>query len=328
MAEFFEQIWYFISSFLSVLPEFWNFRITTVDQSAVTIGNIVEGLTLFFLGYFVCIRLSRKLEKKLADNFNIEPSLLHNLTNIIFYILLVFLILFVLRFINIPLGALTFVGGALAVGFGLGSQNIVKNFISGFVIMLERTIKIGDIVEVDGFKGTVEQIGARGTKIKTIDNSHIIVPNSAFLEKNLLNWTLQDNVVKGQVSLGVSYDSDVKKVEKLIKQATCEVEQVLPHPEPKVLFKDLADSTLNFCVYFWAKLPHPLLLEEIESSIRFRVIDLFREEKIVIAFPQRDIHMDVVKPIPIHVLENLHASKEQAPPPKKNTPSPTKEKRD
>lgn len=309
MKQFFEQIWYIISSFLSVLPEFWNFKLATVDQSAVTIGNIVEGLTLFILGYFLCVKLSRKLEKKLADNFNIEPSLLHNLKSIIFYILLVFLILFVLRFINIPIGALTFVGGALAFGFGLGSQNIVKNFISGLVIMLEQPIKIGDIVEIEGFKGTVEQIGARGTKIKTIDNSHIVVPNSFFLEKNLFNWTLQDNVVRGKVSIGVSYESNVREVEKLMQQATCEREEVLAHPEPKVLFKDFGDNSLHFSVYFWAKVPNPIMLEEIESSIRFRVIELFQEEKIGIPFPQRDVHMDVLKPIPIHILEDSDSKK-------------------
>ena len=301
MEKFLEKL----LSLFSVLPDFWNFQIAVVDKSPITIGTIILGIILFISGYFLCLYISRSLEKRLFAHFDIEPSILHNLKNITFYILLVFLILFVLRFLNMPLTAFTFLGGALAVGAGLGSQNIVNNFISGLIIMMEQPIKVGDIIDVDGLHGTVEQIGARGTKVKAADNTHIIVPNSSFLEKNLLNWTLYDNVVRGQVKVGVAYGSDSRKAEKLIKQATDAEERVLKYPEPKVIFEEFGDSALAFSVYFWARAPNLMIMLEIKSNVRFQIDEIFRKELITIAFPQRDIHIDTLNPLKIEVLNKL-----------------------
>lgn len=307
MREIFKQIWNGFHSLISFLSDLLNFQLIVVDESPVTVGVVLFGMILFAFGYYICLRLSRSLEKKLLSHFDIEPSLIHNFKNIVFYILLLFLALFILRVINIPLTAFTLVAGAFAVGAGLGAQNVLKNFISGLVIMLEQPIKVGDIVEIDGLQGTVEQIGARGTKIKSTDNTHIVVPNSSFLESNLLNWTLQDNIVRGEVSVGVAYESDVKIVEALLIQAASEQDRVLQHPEPQVIFENFGSCSLDFFVYFWAQVPHPMMLPQIKSKIRFRITSLFHEKNIVIPFPQRDIRMDLIKPVSVEILEASNA---------------------
>src|SRR5690606_18317118 len=108
-----------------------------------------------------------------------------------------------LRMANVPLTVFTVVGGALAIGVGFGSQNIINNFVSGLILLLERPIRAGDFIEIGGTIGTVEKIGARSTLLLTPSNMHLIVPNSFFLEKEVLNWTLSDNVVRTEITLGV-----------------------------------------------------------------------------------------------------------------------------
>jgi potassium efflux system protein len=209
-----------------------------------------------------------------------------------------------LRIVNIPLTALAFVGGAVAIGVGFGSQNVVSNFISGVILLAERPIKLGDLVEVGGVYGSVERIGLRSTRIRTGDNIHVIVPNASFLESNVVNWTHTDERVRVSVEVGVAYGSATREVERVIREALAEHPRVEKSPDPVVLFTKFGDNSLEFRALFWIRMRRQLDRPSVESELRFRIDDLFREAGIVIAFPQRDVHLDAASPFEVRLVRS------------------------
>ena len=289
--------------FLSWVPDFWNIQLITVDNRAITLGKLITGVLLLVMGYFICRTISREIERRVLAHMDIDASLRHTLRTIIFYFLLVVLTLFVLHLLNVPITIFTVLGGALAIGVGFGSQNIVNNFISGLILMIERPVRVGDIVEVaqDGLKGTIEHIGARSTVIKSMDNTHFVVPNSSFLEKNILNWTLSDDVVRTKVVVGVAYGSPTREVEKLLNEAVLANDRILKYPEPMVIFNNFGDNSLEFEVYFWTRVLNVMQLKQLQSVVRYNIDKIFKENGVVIAFPQRDVHLDAVRPIQVQV---------------------------
>jgi small-conductance mechanosensitive channel len=169
--------------------------------------------------------------------------------------------------------------------------------------MLERPIKIGDIIEVENVSGTVEWVGARSTRIKTGDNMRLVVPNSMLLQNKIINWSLVDDTVKRVITAGVVYGSPVRQVEKLLLQAADEHRLVERYPEPLVLFSDFGESALIFVLHIWISLARAgkaqISIGRVESDLRFRIDELFRQEGIVMAYPQRDLHIDSIKPIEV-----------------------------
>jgi small-conductance mechanosensitive channel len=197
-----------------------------------------------------------------------------------------------LGMLGVPLGAFAFISGAIAIGIGFGAQNIINNFISGWILMGERPIRIGDLLELNGMLGRVEAINTRSTRIKRVDGVRIVIPNSHLLENIVVNWNLGDEDIRIFVSVGVAYGSPVRQVATLIEKAVLEQDDVLKDPEPRILFQDFGDSALIFEAYFWTQLKPGGDLRRLRSEIRFRIDELFRENDITIAFPQRDVHLD------------------------------------
>ena len=197
-----------------------------------------------------------------------------------------------LHILNIPLTAFAFLSGAIAIGLGFGAQNIINNFISGWILMWERPIKIGDFLEIEENKGTVESINTRSTLVRRIDGVHMLIPNSKLLENTVVNWTLVDRLIRSSVRIGVAYGSPVKTVTALILQATIEQKNILSDPKPTVYFDDFGDNALVFEVNFWINSQIEGGIRLMRSDIRYRIDELFTENDIVIAYPQRDIHID------------------------------------
>jgi small-conductance mechanosensitive channel len=206
-----------------------------------------------------------------------------------------------LELTNVPLTIFTFLGGAVAIGVGFGSQNILNNFISGLILLAEQPIRVGDLIDIDGLSGNVEKIGARSTRVKTGANLEIIVPNSKFLESNVTNWTLSDTRMRTVVKVGVAYGSPTERVAAILKQAVDECPLALPAPEPIILFKDFGDNSLSFEVHFWIYVRTMMQARKIESDLRYIIDGLLRAADISIAFPQRDVHLDTVKPIEVNI---------------------------
>lgn len=168
--------------------------------------------------------------------------------------------------------------------------------------MAERPIKVGDLIEVGTVYGNISKIGARSTQIRTGDNQDIIVPNSKFLENNVTNLTLSDEKLRTRVVVGIAYGSPTREAAKLMKHAAEEHGLVLKKPEPFVWFKDFGDNSLVFELHFWIKVRTISERLRTESDLRFQIDQRFREANICIAFPQRDIHIDTLKPIDIRLM--------------------------
>ncbi len=291
-----------IASLWRTVVDTWNLTIVDVDGRPVTIGSIAVFALLLIIGTWTCRFISRRIVGALARRFSVDEGAAAALQAVVFYVLLVSVVLLALKVVNVPLTVFAVLGGALAIGIGFGSQNIVNNFISGLIILVERPIRVGNLIQLGEIYGTVRHIGARSTRVVTGDNVEILVPNSSFLESNVTNWTLSDDQIRTRITVGVAYGSPVRKVEQLLLEAAKAHEHVLPDPAPQVLFADFGDNALVFQLLVWARIRRFVQRQRIESDLRFRIDELFREAGIVIAFPQRDIHLDTLRPLDVRVL--------------------------
>lgn len=289
-----------LSDIMADFQAIWNFPLGTTDAS-VTVGKLVLILVLVVVGYAISKLVGYVLGRRLAKS-RLQPDLVQMISRVIFWVILVLVFLTALSLLKIPITAFAFVTGAVAIGVGFGAQNILNNFISGWILMTEKPIRIGDFIEIDGMHGTVEGIGNRSTRIRRVDGVHMLVPNSILLERNVINWTLVDRTIRTTVRVGVAYGSPVRTVEALIGQAVSEQQEVNREPPPLVVFEDFGDSALVFDVYFWCDVGGERDLRKIRSNIRYRLSDLFDEHGIVIAFPQRDVHLAATTPLAVRLL--------------------------
>jgi small-conductance mechanosensitive channel len=273
------------------------------DPPALTVGTLCIGLVLLVCGYFAAGMISRWTANKLLTRFGLNKSAISPIQSITFYLLLGTFTMFSLNVLNVPMTVFSFLGGALAIGAGFGSQNIVNNFISGLILLAERPIRVGDTIQLDSWTGTVTQIGARSTKITNGSNHEIIVPNSKLLETSVVNWTLTDDTVGCTISVGAAYGSPTREVERLLLLAAKEHPHVLAEPPPAVIFKDFGADALTFELRFWVNL-RATNKGEVESDLRFRIDELMADRGIVLAFPQRDVHLNVLRPIEVRLRDN------------------------
>ena len=285
------------------LQKVWDFELWAIDNYSVTVRKLLTATFILIMGVLSAKYLLRALSRRVFALAHLEEGTASVILKTVTYFAYLFILIFALRMVNIPLGAFAFLGGAIAIGFGFGAQNLINNFISGFILMGERPIHIGDLIELEGILGRVEEIGARCTRVRTGENIHILVPNSSFLEKNITNWTLSDRNIRAKVTAGVIYGSPVREVERLLIKAATEDERVLRKPEPFVIFNDFGDNALIFELYFWIAVRQTIERRLIESSVRFRIDELFREAGIVIAFPQRDVHLDASGPLEFRLVD-------------------------
>lgn len=286
---------------MDTVKTIWNFELFSIGGAAIHVGQLVLVLGILVVGYFASKLIERFIRRRLAAT-EMRADAAYLLQRIVFYTLLVVVVMTALSLLKVPLGAFAFVSGAIAIGVGFGAQNVINNFISGWILLMERPIRIGDFIEIDDSNGVVEYIGNRSTRILRVDGVHMMIPNSQLLERAVVNWTLVDRRIRTSVKVGVAYGSPVRKVSELIEQATCEEPDVLPEPAPMVVFDDFGDNALVFEVYFWSEVGGERYLRQIRSSIRFRIDELFHEHGIVIAFPQRDVHMDTLRPLDIRLV--------------------------
>ncbi|HLT53584.1 MAG TPA: mechanosensitive ion channel domain-containing protein [Flavobacteriaceae bacterium] len=271
-----------MKEFLDLLNE--PYKIT--EKVSVSIMDFII-LVLVLLVATVVLRLIRKLITR-----NMPYSDKRKFKVVFSYgTWVIYVIIFLLTFhaLGVNVTGIFAASAALLIGVGLALQTLFQDIISGVFILVDQTVHVGDIIELEGKVGRVEEIKLRTTRATTTDNKMLIIPNHLYLTNSLYNWTQNGTITRESVSVGVAYGSDVQLVKKLLLQAANEQEVVLKEPEPAVLFTDFGDSSLNFRVVFTlndsfnARFP--------QSQIRFRIDELFREHNIVIPFPQRDIHI-------------------------------------
>ena len=275
------------------LAKIMDWEIVRLGENSITLGEIVVAAVTVAVALALAGWLIGKLSQRLRETGR-DANQVQLINRVLWITVLTILFFTALGMLNVPLGALAFVSGAIAIGIGFGAQNIINNFISGWILMGEQPIRIGDLLEVNGTLGRVEAINTRSTRINRVDGVRIVIPNSHLLENVVVNWNLEDSDIRTFVAVGVAYGSPVRKVAQLLEQAVTEQEDVLQDPEPRILFQDFGNSALIFEAYFWTQLRPGGDLRRLRSEIRFRIDELFRENGITIAFPQQDVHLDGV----------------------------------
>ena len=282
------------------IQSFWNFEITKQGDRAVTLGAITTAVLALATALILAHILARRISATVERHTKLPGSRNHLIQKLSFYALSVIFVLIVLQWLQIPLTIFAFLGGALAVGIGFGSQNLINNFISGLLLLLEQKINVGDLVEVDGNFGRVTDLGSLCSAIRKFDGVEVLVPNSSLLEKNVINWTLSDPMHRYDFPVGVSYGSDVDLVMRTLKEALDAQPEILRDPVPEVSFENFGESTLDFHVYYWLEV-RTHNARDIGTHLRILIARLFKEREIEMAFPQRDIRLIPSKPIQVRL---------------------------
>jgi potassium efflux system protein len=285
------------------LEHFLNFEIWVIDKQAVTVRRFLQALAFLIIGILLTRIILLHLLYPLLEKTLWRHTKTEILQKTVSYLAYTVVFLITLGKLRIPLQSFATLGGGIAIGIGFAAQTIIKNFISGFILLGEKPINIGDLVEVGGILGNVKDIGSRSTLLRTGENKDILVPNSNFLENTITNWTRKDRRIRGQVTVGVAYGSPVDQVKELLLQAAGACDQVLKNPQPFVLFNEFGDNALIFDIYFWIEVAGVMGRRIIQSTLRFKIDELFRAADIIIAFPQRDVHLDTQGPVEVRLVD-------------------------
>ncbi|MDR2337513.1 MAG: mechanosensitive ion channel [Deltaproteobacteria bacterium] len=266
------------------LNEFLNLRLFVIDDSPLTLKKIILALILLALGWVISKWISRNVAQRLLLKFGISAGEASAFKMLFFYILLVLWVFIVLNFVHVPLTIFTVLGGVVAIGVGFGSQNIMNNFISGLILLLERPIRVGDIIEIEDKSGKVVQIGARSTKILLFDNIDFVVPNSVLLEKSFNNLTLSDDKIRSKITVTVDYGCQIEKVQELLLKIAQSHTAILKDPAPNVILTDLSTDGLVFNLFIWTLLSAKISKTQVESDVRSKIYNMFAEHGIVLTY--------------------------------------------
>lgn len=278
-----------ISELLESLREFLNLRLFTLQDDPVTIMSLAIFLIFLSLFLFLGFFTRKMLLSKVLDRFEIEAGLQYTLARVSQYIIVVIGFLISFQFVGIDLSSLAVIFGLLSVGIGFGLQNVTSNFISGLIIMFERPIIVGDRVEVDGIEGDITEISIRSTKIRTINNISIIVPNSKFVENNVINYSHGDPSFRLDINVGVSYSSNLDTVLQALTEVAEEQQKVMKHPKHQVHLTEFGDSAWNMQLRVWITNVKDRYV--LRNEINQAILRKFNDFSIEIPFPQRDLHL-------------------------------------
>ncbi len=289
---------------------FWekiNAPIFTLGKTDLSLFKIIVALLIFLAGYLVGWLYKRSINR--IDSRNLTPGTRTLLANIGFYIIVIVAFFSTLRFLGISLTSIALVAGALSVGIGFGLQNIVSNFVSGIILMFERSIKIGDYIELDdGLSGYVTDVRMRSVTITTNGNIDIIVPNQQLIQNRVVNWTMNDKIRRFEIPFGVAYGTPVERVVQVVMEAVgrSDFQEIYSSKErsTQVVMTGMGDSSVDFKLFVWIK--GPKALRPLRTTSRFLVLiyTALNEAGIEIPFPQRDLHLrSVDTPLPVLITE-------------------------
>jgi small-conductance mechanosensitive channel len=281
-----------MNSFLDyTILEWGNYKLTTGTTASIILLIMAVRLALFFLKRFLFAIFKRK---------GVDEGRKEAIYLLIKYITWTVVAVASLEMVGIHVTILIAGSAALLVGLGLGLQQIFQDLVSGVFILIEGTIKVNDVIELDGMVGKILSVNLRTSKILTRDGIMIIVPNHKFIVEKITNWSHNSESTRFKVEVGVAYGSDVDKVKNILLSCAKQHEQIINDTQqvdhaPFVRFTDFGDSALNFDLYFWTT--NIFHVEFIKSDLRFAIDRHFREQGITIPFPQRDLHIKTKLPL-------------------------------
>lgn len=311
---FLERLQFSLATALRNLSLVWNYEIFSVDDTIIAEGRVISGsrpvtlkkliygLLLLTIGIWLVGKVAKLLSRLAQQRLKVERSLILLFEKVGQYLAIFVVVIAALGLVQIPFTAFAFLGGALAIGVGFGGQNLINNFMSSLILLIEKPIKVSDMVEVEGVLGRVTAIGGRCSTIRRFDGVDLLVPNSHLLEKTVVNRTLADKFVRYEIKVGVAYGSPTREVFRILEQVVDEHGLVLKEPSPVVVLEDFAADALLFGIYYWLEVNERLDSRVIASDLRHRIDRLFRDAGICIAFPQRDVHLDTEGPLKIQLI--------------------------
>ncbi len=266
------------------MKEFFNYAILTFDGYTFKIATIIKLIAFFFIVGIILKAIRYSIYK--SGRFDGPKKFsIYTLTK---YVVIIISIIYGFKLIGFDVSVLLAGSAALLVGFGLGMQNLFSDYISGLIILIDSTIKVGDILEINGLICKVEEINLRTTTVFTRDDKTVILPNSDLTRNQLINWTHNETTSRFDVAIGVGYDSDVDQIIAIMLDLTTKFEGIKKEPQAFVRFQDFGDSALEFSVFFWSD--EIFRIEKIKSDYRIALFKAFKENNINIPFPQRVIH--------------------------------------
>jgi small-conductance mechanosensitive channel len=256
----------------------------------------VSALSLLLLVLVIIIaallsRYARRfLKNRILPKSHMDAGLQYTLLRVSHYLIITIGIIYGLKVgFAIDLTSVAVILGFMSVGIGFGLQYIASDMVSGFILLFERPIRVGDRIKIDDIEGRVANIRVRSTLIITNENMAVIVPNSQLVQRKFINWSYNEEPVRINIPVGVAYGSDLDKVSAALVEAAKAVKEVLPQPEPRPHFKGFGDSALDFEIRVWINEPHNH--PQIRSKVNFQIDRLFREHGIEIPFPQHDLRL-------------------------------------
>lgn len=261
----------------------WNLRLN--DKMDLTLGKICLAIFLLALGWVSAKWISHRFSSHIVGRMWRNKGAVAAVENLTYYILLIIFGLIALHVAQVPLTIFTLFGGALAIGLGFGSQNILSNFISGIILQVEQPVKVGDIIEVEGTIGSVQHIGGRSTKLIASNNTHIIIPNSYFLDKKFINWTLTDNVIRSKIEVSFMPNSQLEDIEAVIADTLQAFPRILSIPQPKILLQNFGGISIDYMIYFWLPIETSLDRTELESNFRKLLLKNINNRGVSLALP-------------------------------------------
>ena len=263
--------------------ELWKFG----DNAAVTIGSIFYILAIGAVMWFV-FRWTKKIARRAVKAGRLDTGREFAILRISKYIFtIIYLILALIAFKVDWKGFLALT--PLLIGIGLGLQQVANDIVSGVILLVEPSIRVNDVVEVDNVVARVQEIGLRTSKVETRDGIAMIIPNHQLVSEKLINWSSNDTVTRFSIRVGVAYGSDVSMVKKILSEIAWKHSKVITNPAPLILFKDFGESSLDFELIFWTN--QLFVIEQVKSELRFMIDDEFRANNVTIPFPQRDLHI-------------------------------------
>lgn len=304
----------------------FNPVLALLDAAAITIGstrisllNITTALITFAILIWLSLFLSRLVEQSIARMPTLSPSAQVLLGKLVKISLITLAVLFAITSTGIDLTALAVVGGAVGLGLGFGLQKVISNLISGVILLMDRSIKPGDVIELGESYGWINKLAARYTSVITRDGREHLIPNEDVITQTVINWTYSNTEVRRGIPIRVSYATDVRKAMALILEAARETRRVLADPEPQVLLKKFGEYALELELRIWIADPHNGVAN-VASDVLLLVWDKFQANGIHVPYPQQDLHLLTATPFdPARVREILAEIRDMAPPP---APSP------
>lgn len=266
-----------------------SYTVFNLTNTKIKVSNILEAILIILTARLIFWMVTQLVLYRYYKRSQVNTGSQYAINQLLKYVIYTMALLGAISSLGIEMTVLWGGAAALLVGIGLGLQQTFNDFFSGIVLLFERSVEIGHVLDISGMVGTVKEIGLRTSLIETRDRITVVVPNSKLVTDNVVNWSHLDEKVRFQISVGVAYGSDTKLVKNILLKVVTEHPEIVEHPNPFVRFTNFGNSSLDFELHFFSR--SFLRIEDVKSDLRFEIDNAFRENKVEIPFPQRVVWM-------------------------------------